>query len=105
MLQRLEQLKAQYSKLGKELTAFENLSYLYRLMQDLYENFGNDIKEFLSKSHIFFQSNEEEKNRWKEELERNIKMIKNQIKELQLQKDAVLYPDSEEHFSFFWFEL
>ena len=98
---RLEHLKSQHSRLGKHLTALENLSYLYRVIQNIYESFGSKIKEFLSKSHLFFQSNEVEKNCWQEELGRKVKMIKNQIKELQLQKDTILYPDSEEHSVFF----
>lgn len=100
-LQRLELFKSQHSGLGKQLTAFENLSHLYRVMQHLCESLGNKMKEWLNRTHLFFQSKEEEKNLWIEELERNISIIKDQIKGLQLQKDAILYPDSEEHFSFF----
>ncbi|MHA1149176.1 MAG: hypothetical protein ACTSR8_13130 [Promethearchaeota archaeon] len=91
---RLGKLKDQQSQLGRELTALENLSYLYRIISDVFRD------EFSKDPHVFFQSDDTERKQWHDEVKSNMGRIRVQMKELSSQKDAILYPDSEEHYDF-----
>ena len=101
-IDRLEQLKSHQSRLGRDLTGLENLSDLFRLIQQICKTLGSKIDEHFSKPNAFLLSSEEEKSLWYKDLEHNVSVIKNQIKELQLQKDTILYPDTKEYSTAFW---